>query len=134
MRTSYERSASNCISFVSVLVLRLAKSSTNNCPLTNRRTPPLPATPSAYFPESGATSLPVQRTEKLSLFTCGAGLNDPQSKLTWASVLTRTGSPLSSRLLKYSPFKPVCEPLLLSFRDDEETGSTIVPVWYRPGE
>ena len=42
----------------------------------NSRTPPLPAKPSRYLPDSGAVSLPVQRTEKLSSLTCGAGLID----------------------------------------------------------
>src|SRR5437763_2245132 len=99
------------------------------------RTPPLPAMPSRYLPDSGGTSLPVQRTEKLSSTTCLAGLIDPQLKFTCSSLRTSEGSPFNSLLLKYSPFKPAVDPLLLpDVKAEAATGSTKTPVGYIPAE
>jgi hypothetical protein len=45
----------------------------------------------------------VQRAEKLSAASCGAGAAARQSKFTSASSRTSTGAPARSRLAKYSP-------------------------------
>src|SRR5262245_54867102 len=84
--------------------------------------------PSWYVPDSGGVNLPVQRTEKPSSLTCGAGLPRLQSKLTCSSVLTSTGSPCNSLLLKYSPFNPDGEPFPFRVRADAGTGATSAPV------
>ena len=47
----------------------------------------------------------VQRAEKRSAGTLGSGEPSPQSKLMLASERTRTGLPLTSGLVKYSPFQ-----------------------------
>src|SRR6266700_1819755 len=95
--------------------------------------PPLPAAPKTYLPDSGATNLSVQRTETFCAVSCGAGENAPQSKLTSASVRTSVGSPVISRLLKYSPFRPAVEPGPLTVNADAATGVADTPILNPPG-
>ena len=54
----------------------------------------------------GAVRVPVQRTEKLSVGSSGAGSPVPKAKSTFSSTRVSCGVPESVALGKYSPSSP----------------------------
>src|SRR5690606_31942526 len=90
--------------FVTVDV-RLAQLLITRTPLIQSRTPSFAAVRNRYFPVAGAWTVPLQRTENLSLLTPGPGDLVDQPKLM-LSLRCSAGAPDSVVLLKYWPRSP----------------------------